>query len=259
MSAATKTGLDTLVSASLETSELAKGFTTPMNDLLKCGVSKIVLHFNSDNTITIRGLNDNRNCICMVDYNEDLITAVDIKSECDFGIYELGEFVSLSNVFNGGNDFTVYEDYSATVEYESASFKFRGSDVDAIKEGPQSLSASLQWFAEFKWEGSAFSTFVTALSRLGQNYVRFEGKAGDTTMKMTVCDKDIPTSTFTANIDLEDEVEEDFKVILNKENLQPIIGGSVKNLKVQISNQLVYFSGSSDYHDVKYYVSTVES
>ena len=259
MSAASKAAVESVVSASLETSELAQGFIVPLNDLLKCGVSKLVLRFNSDNTVTINGINDNRNCISNVKYNEDFLAAVDIKKEYALGVYELSEFISLAGIFSSGFDMNISENHVVKIDTDGMCYQLIGSEVDAIKEGPKALTAQLDWFAEFKWEASEFANFIKAMGRLGQDYVRFEGKAGEKTLKMTVCDKDIKTSTFTYVIDLEDDIESDFKVVLNKNVLQPVVSNSIKDLKVQLSNKLVYFSGNSDYHEVKYYITAVEN
>lgn len=259
MSASAKQSANTVVSATLNGAEISRGFTTPLNDLIKCGVGKVVVRYSKDGKSYINGINDSRNCICKVEYNKAFTDSFSISKDHALGIYELSEFVGLTSIVgSNGCNITVSEVNEVVVESDGMSFNFIGADSESIKEGPSALSAKLDWFAEFKWDSASFGGFVKAMGSLSQNYVKFEGKSGTNSLKVTVCDKDVRTSTFTHVIDLEDEIEKDFKVVLNKEVLQSVVGGSVKTMNVQLSNMLVHMFGSSEYHDVKYYLSVVE-
>lgn len=259
MSAATKVAAEVLVSGDLENAELAQAFTAPLNDLIKCGISKVVLNFDSKGEVYVNSMNDSHNCICNMSYNKDFIAALDVKKTTELGIYELREFVGLTTLAgSNGCDIQISEGNAVNVSSDNMVFNFLGSVADTIKQGPKSLAAQLTWFAEFKWNAAEFSTFSKAMGMLSQDYVKLTGKAGENTLSLTVCDKDIRTSTFKANIDLEDEVEEDFSVVFNKDTFMAVTGGSVKDLTVQISDKVLSFRGSSDYHDIKYYLTACD-
>lgn len=257
MSAAAKKATNELVSGLLDTPELAQGFVTPLTDISKCGVSKVVVNF-SDEGIKINGINDNRNCICLISYTDGITSKINVNGEYSLGVYELPEFIGITKIFSNGFDLTINSNKTAIIEHDNISYDFLSSDVEAIRQGPSSLSAKLDWFSEFKWESAEFASFNKALGCLSQDYVRFEGKKGSNTVNITICDKDIRTSTFRKTVTLEDENENDFKIVLNKQNLQPIVSSSIKNLKVQLSDKLVYFYGVSEYHEMKCYASVVE-
>ena len=258
MSASAAKASSSLVKASLSTPEQAKGFLAPLSDLLKSGVSKMVINFSDTEGIYINGLNDICNAVCKVNYTEEFAKQFRIESDYALGVYELSEFISLASVFKDQMDFEIASNNAVEVKDENIVFNFLGSDIDAIKQGPARLTAKLTWFAEFKWESAEMSRFVNGMSRLSQGYLKFEGKAGDNSLSITVCDKDIKTSTISMHIDLEDELESDFKMVFRKDIILPVINGSIKDLNVQISNKLIVFAGGNDSYDVKYQIACVD-
>lgn len=249
---------ETIVSASLETADLAKGFNRPLVDLLKVGVEKLVVKFSTEDGISINAVNTAANVMCMVTYADDMVEAFDIKEDYSLGLYELSQFINLFSVFSSGADLSIYATNEVLVEKDMFVFKCRGSDADAIKQGPKSFTAQVNWLAEFKWDKVEMKSFSSAVSKLGKEYICFEGKEGSSQVKISSCDINVAGSTFAVDVDLEDPSESSFKHYLRAENLMPILGSSMESIGIQISDQLVYIYGGNDLHSVKYYVSRVD-
>jgi len=247
------------VAGILDTPELANGFISPLDDILKSSVEQAVINFNKeDNSIKINAINESKTAIIFVDYLSELVDAVTINEDYDLGIYELSEFAAMSKIFSDGFSLNI-EDHVVTVENEGQEFTFISSDTSAIQTGPKKFSGNVKWVSEFAWTPELFGNFTKAIGRLSQDYVTFEGKEGEKSLSIKVCDKDMRSSAFKTNVDLEDTNQSSFKVILNKEYFQPVVTASIKNLQVQISDKLVSFVGKSEYSKIKYYISAVAS
>jgi len=233
------------------------GFLSPLADLLKISGQKVVLRFNStEKNITINAVNDQRNVVGMVEYDKSLLEGFTFTEDIAFGIFDLTEFYNIAKIFDGGFDLSVSSTESR-LHSNGMEFSYLPCEPDVIKEGPKSLKGSLNWLAEFKWNSAKFKSFERALSALKHKYVLFEGKSGSKELIVAISDKGVRSSSFKETIILEDPLSGDIKLYLNKENLIPIVTGTVDELTIQLSDKLVNIAGSTEFHKVKYYVSPI--
>ena len=236
-------------------SEKASALIAPLNDLLKVKTNEVVLHIDEEGGIKVRAVNAaaGSNVVTFLDYENTLLDGFEIPNEFTFGIYDLSEFTGLSSIFSDGFNFS-FDGQQANLESDGNQFKYFAAQDGVVKEGPEKFKATVEWGAEFDWEPEKFSTLKKALSAVKHPHVVFTGKKGTKTLTISVTEKNMRCSTFSENIDLDDEIEVDIDVTLNKENVVPVLSSSVSKMNIQISNRVVTFSGISEYYKIKHYL-----
>lgn len=244
------------ITAELDTAELANGFLQPFDRFSSSDIDRVILDFNKEgNAIKMAASNSERSVLIFVEYQQPIIDAFEIQEDLELGIIDVKQFKSMVGIFGDGFDMKVAGD--VTIENENQEFIFRPSSPDAIPVTPKRLSSSLEWKSEFVWTPSEFGGFTDALGALSQEYVIFEGEAGEKTISIKLCNKDIKASSFEITIDLEDENEDSFKVILPKKQFAPVVKSIKYDLTVQISDRLISFFEKGEHSTIKHYIAVV--
>lgn len=247
----------TVLAGSLD-SEKTKGFLVPLFDIIKSTSKRVKIDFASDKTVKINCISDGRDVIAMLRYDDELFTDFEIEDDDKLCLYDANEFASIVKLFSDEGMEVSYDGKIITLTQDGNTVSYFGSDEGVIKKAPVSFNGEVNWLSEFVWDGEIFAKFNRSMSILDFEHVIVTGKKDKKVVTLCITDKSVKSSSYKLDVDIEDANIDDFKLILPKKTLQSVIDSSVDKFTVQLSKQIISFSGNGEHFKIRYYISPME-
>jgi hypothetical protein len=239
--------------------EKAQGFINPILDIIKSTTTKIKIDFTEDKTAQIRVASDGGDIICMLDYDNELFSDFALEKETSLCLYNASEFAGIVKLFTDEGFDLSYDSRYLNIKQDSNVVNYLGADESVIKKAPKSLAgANINWFNEFKWDKEVFAKFDKSMSILDFDHIIIKGKKGEKVISLTVTDKDVRTSSYSIDVDVEDPNDDNFNLKFLKSCFQPVVASKQVDYTVQVSDKVLCLMGKGEYHKVRYYIMPME-
>lgn len=237
------------------TKNKSKLFLDALRDIQKIKVQQVLFHINKKTKdIDFYTVNDGNTIMSIVNIKNEVFKDFEFETDFVFGIYDLHEFVSLISIFDGDFKFEMNKSV-CEISNKQGNVKYYAAEQELIREGKKEIKAAIDWYTEFDFDKDQYSSFIKAVPVVNGKFIIFQGKKGEKKISIQVKDKDMSSSnSFNINVDVEAN-EKDFKQIIDKDNFMNVISGSSEVFKVQIGNIVTCFSGETDGHKVKTFIS----
>ena len=235
--------------------EKAKAFFTALRDIQRVGIKSLLFNISKEKEIKINSINESRTVMSFITLNSELLAKSVIDDDFKFGIYDVNELVALTSIFSDGYGLSIQvgdNESVATIKKAPNTLKYYGSNVALIKEAK--IERTPEWLYTFKFDDNV-SRFVKALSIVGSGFVIITGDPEEQKLKLSITDKDIKTNAFETIIDAPD-LDENIRVVLDKEHIIPIVKSSISEFELSISKPMVRFVGKTDMYEETHYVSS---
>lgn len=243
--------MDTFKLKGFFSAEKAKVLISSIDKLSSIGVEKFILNFKVEDDIKkmfIFTMNSNTSILSRLYFDSSLLDGFDFTSDIKFGITKIKELTSILQLFKDGFTITIYDKHMV-IEHDNGQFEFYGADITRIKEGT-SKELELQKLASIK--ASDLGNFIRAIDKLEYKHILFKSNKQKNVLNVSIADKDIKGNSFSKNIPC--EFDNDFKIIINKDNFSNIINDKVN---IEIYKQVIKIFSSGNFLKEEYYITTL--
>lgn len=227
-------------------SDASKKFITPLNDIIKVGITEKVLLSITDETIKICCTTSNKSNFVILKYKTDFLSGFNMPSvPFNFGVKDLSEVVGIMRAFLDGFKLKIEKEVM-TISSGNSVFTYYGCNEKMCVEGPKKVDPNGKFFTSFKWDDS-LKSFTNAINQLkDQEHIVISGNKGDTVSSLVVTNNQFKKYTnFSHKIQCT-EVEDNFRIIINKLIFYPIVTSSVGEFIVKIHDLGAVFFGATD-------------
>jgi DNA polymerase III sliding clamp (beta) subunit (PCNA family) len=240
----------------LFTSDYSKRFLSPLNDIIKVGITeKILLNIDND-TIKISACTPTKSNFVILKYKKELFKDFKMPSKpLNFGVKDLGELVSILKTFSDGFDLKIEQEV-LTVSSGHSNFTYYSCNEELCIKGPKTVNADEGFFTAFKWSNE-MKTFTNAINQLReQEHIVIHGNKGDAiTTLMITNDQFKRYNNFTSKVQ-STEISQTFRKIIDKNIFHPVVTSSVNEFVVKVFEPAVLFFGNNEDFSIVHSVST---
>ena len=237
-------------------SDQSKKFLSPLNDIIKVGITEKVLINITDGTIKISACTPTKSNFVILKYKKDLFDGFRFPSvNSNFGVKDLGELVSILKTFTDGFNLKIEEDV-LTVSSGTSTFTYYGCNEKLCVKGPKAVNADEGFFTAFKWSNE-MKTFTNAINQLrDQEHVVIHGNVGDTVLNLLITNDQFKRyNNFTCKTNCT-EITQTFRKIIDKNIFHPVVTSSVGEFVVKVFEPAVMFFGNTEDFSIVHSVST---
>lgn len=236
--------------------EQANAFITPLLDIQRVGIDKILLEINSDKTLNIGTQTGNGSNFVIVNYKAKMFDGFDTLSEkFQFGIHNLGEFSGIMKIFEEGFCLKLTEELAA-IDNGSNKFLFYGCAAKDTLRAPGSKINGLAFKpdATFTWNAE-LRQFMNAMSLLKQEHIIFTGDVNTKMVTVSVTNKEFKRgNSFKVSLPAL-TIEKEFRIVVDKDKLQPVVMSKNGVFDVSLLEKGVVLLSKTDYYDVLHSVT----
>jgi hypothetical protein len=237
-------------------SKQVEALLTPLLDIQRVGIDRILLEINSDGTLNIGTQTGNGSNFVIVNYKQNLFSGFETVSEkFQFGIHNLSEFSGIIKIFDEGFTFKLTEEL-ASIDNDSNKFLYYGCSAKDTLKAPGSKINGLSFKpdATFVWDAK-MKQFMNAMSMLKQEHIIFTGDVSTKTVSITVTNKEFKKyNNFKVTVPAT-TVEKEFRIVVDKDKLQPIVMSKNSVFNVSLLEKGVVFLNNTEYYDILHSVT----
>lgn len=236
-------------------SEAVKSFVSPLNDVLRVGITKLRLDINPDGVKIGAVSEDGNSLYTTVHYKQTLFNNFKFPSiPFIFGVHDLSELVGIMKVFTDGFTIKINKEL-VIIENESNKYIYYGVSEKKCPKGPSRLAPKIDPVAQFVWD-EKMSSFMRALTMMKQEHIVFNGSKGKNTINISIVTSQFKKyNEFKASVE-GDENALDFRMVIDKVRFQPCVAGSIDTFKVSLyDKKMVILKGVTDFYELCFAVS----
>jgi hypothetical protein len=234
----------------------AQAFLSPLMDIQRVGIDKILLEINSDNTLNIGTQTGNQSNFVIVNYKQKLFEGFETISEkFQFGIHNLSEFSGIVKIFEDGFSLKLTEEMAA-LDNGSNKFIFYGCSAKDTLRAPGSKINGLAFKpdATFTWN-SELKQFMNAMALLKQEHIIFTGNVETKTVTVAVTNKEFKRyNNFKVTLPA-NSIEKEFRIVVDKDKIQPVVMSKSGTFEVSLLEKGVVFLNKTEYYDILHSVT----
>ena len=237
-------------------SEAAKIFVTPLNDIIKVGITEKVLLSITDDGIRISCIKPDKSNFVILKYKKDFLNHFKLpKIPETFGVKDLSELVGIMRAFADGFNIKI-EKNIMTISSGTSVFTYYGCNEKHCSKAPKAINPEQAEYTTFIWD-EAMKSFSTAIAQLKeQKHIVVSGNKDDTVANIMVTDQQFKRyNNFCSKINCT-EVTETFRRVIDKLIFHPVVTGSLEKYVVRVREKCVIFQGSTPEFSLVHSVST---
>lgn len=230
----------------------ARAFMALLRDIQRIGINSVSFEISTEKKIKLRCQNESCDVVSFVNIKEKLLDKSQITEDFMYSVSDLNELVSLISVFSDGFGFSVCQEH-AIIKKAPNTLKYWGCNPKLIKR-PE-FKTEPEWITEFNFNCAEMKSFIKALPIMPQGFVIITGDTGSSELKMSITDKDIMATSFDTIVNV-DELSSPVRLVFNKDLITPVLKSHFEEFTVSIHKMMMKFSGSNDYFDEDFYISS---
>ena len=238
-------------------SDAAKKFITPLNDIIKVGITEKILLNVTEDGLKISCSTPNKSNFVILKYKPEILSGFTFPTvPFNFGIKDLSELVGIMRVFNDGFKIKV-EDGILTLSSGTSIFTYYGCAEKHCIIGPKNINiAELKPYTTFKWSDE-LKTFGQSINQLrDQEHIVISGNLEDAVTTLMVTNNQFKRyNNFTCKVNCT-PVSETYRKIIDKNIFHPVVTSSVETFVVKVLNEAVMFFGNTEDFTIIHAVST---
>jgi len=238
------------------TKEQAESFLQPLEDIIRVGIDKILFEINDDNTINIGTQTGNSSNFVIVNYKQDLFKGFQkVEQKFVFGVISLPELIGIMRIFPNGFNVRMTEDMFV-VEKDTNKFVYYGCSAKDTMRAPSSKikGTTESPLASFAWNEN-MGSLVKAMNLLKMDNVILSGDSATKLINVSVTNKQFQRyNNFSSKIAV-DEMKKDFKVLFDKEKIQPVLNSKINNFSAKIFEKGLLLTGETDFYIIQHAVT----
>lgn len=236
--------------------EQADSFLQPLEDIIRVGIDKILFEINDDNTISIGTQTGNSSNFVIVNYKAELFKAFDkVDQKFVFGVISLPELIGIMRIFPLGFNLRMTDDMFV-VEKDTNKFVYYGCSAKDTMRAPSSKikGTTDTPLASFAWNEN-MGSLVKAMNLLKMDNVILSGDSATKLINVSVTNKQFQRyNNFSAKIAV-DEMKKDFKVLFDKEKIQPVLNSKINNFSAKIFEKGLLLTGETESYIIQHAVT----
>lgn len=236
--------------------EQADAFLQPLEDIIRVGIDKITLEINDDKTMSIGTQTSNSSNFVIVNYKPELFKSfATVTQKSEFGVISLPELIGIMRIFPLGFNLRI-DDGMFIVEKDTNKFVYYGcATKDTLKSPSSKIKGTTATpLASFAWNEN-MASLVKAMNLLKMENVILSGDSSTKLINVSVTNKQFQRyNNFSAKIAV-DEMEKDFKVLFDKEKIQPVLNSKINNFSAKIFDKGLLLTGETDFYVIQHAVN----
>lgn len=236
--------------------EQADSFLQPLEDIIRVGIDKILLEINDDTTISIGTQTSNSSNFVLVNYKPELFKAfAKVTQKSEFGVISLPELIGIMRIFPFGFNLRI-DDGMFIIEKDTNKFVYYGcSSKDTMRAPSSKIKGTTETpLASFAWNEN-MGSLVKAMNLLKMDNVILSGDSATKLINVSVTNKQFQRyNNFSAKI-VVDEMKKDFKVLFDKEKIQPVLNSKINNFSAKIFDKGLLLTGETDSYIIQHAVT----
>jgi hypothetical protein len=236
--------------------EQAELFLQPLEDIIRVGIDKILLEINDDTTMSIGTQTSNSSNFVIVNYKANLFKSfARVTQKSEFGVISLPELIGIMRIFPLGFNVRI-ENGMFIVEKDTNKFVYYGCAAKDTLRSPSSKikGTTATPIASFAWNEN-MASLVKAMNLLKMENVILSGDAATKLINISVTNKQFQRyNNFSSKI-VADTVENDFKVLFEKEKIQPVLNSKINNFSAKIFEKALLLTGENDSYVIQHAVT----